>query len=426
MASFEALPLELRQEIYSYLLVDHNVAKISGLDEFLEPCFSTSLFLLNKQISRESIRYFYSKNAFIYVEWPTFSSASVREYHRCCIMKQIDSSRYVYNRPRFEKKWPVDERFILSMRVLYGLSHLERGGAVFLSSIISTTQFRKLVKILNAYRWGCLCIGSDPGVNISLTFSWRTQYFKENRTFKDSIVNSLGLLKGTGEKNMIKYNTPAKKISFQINGDICAEQAEVIEDHSRLPLYPADLLQYGRDFLRLGDELFRDEFLAEAKGAYAATFAATTGICYDEWRRGFYGDSDDYDTVLNDTENHELNLMALERHVQMSHIHSKLGQTTKAVHQAHEAFKLWQVGFNPRRESHSGLMSEKQLVARLTKALTDNGLSGSIATLYQSYRESWKRDRTHPGLNRDGPFWALDDLAAHFWPEELSLWYFEE
>lgn len=74
MPSLDTIPLEMRHEIYSYLLLLRRAVKESdqtvGLDvgeqrTWLIPDISTALFRVNRQISSESIEYFYGENAFV-------------------------------------------------------------------------------------------------------------------------------------------------------------------------------------------------------------------------------------------------------------------------------------------------------------------------------------------------------------------------
>ena len=65
--TLETIPVEIRHNIYSYLLLDQNVAHAVGpctsLDAYkLE--YETALFRVSKLISTESLQYFYSQNAF--------------------------------------------------------------------------------------------------------------------------------------------------------------------------------------------------------------------------------------------------------------------------------------------------------------------------------------------------------------------------
>jgi hypothetical protein len=77
--SFTSIPLEIRLKIYELLLLDRNVVtwterfgRLPGDENFfterLYPLYTTSLFTVSKVISEESLRYFYTQNAFIAIE----------------------------------------------------------------------------------------------------------------------------------------------------------------------------------------------------------------------------------------------------------------------------------------------------------------------------------------------------------------------
>ncbi|KAI4155226.1 MAG: hypothetical protein LQ340_001136 [Diploschistes diacapsis] len=65
------LPIEIRLDIYSYLLEDTKVTEMDqGIGhqkhhEWLRPNYCTALFTVNKQLSKESLEFFYMKNSFI-------------------------------------------------------------------------------------------------------------------------------------------------------------------------------------------------------------------------------------------------------------------------------------------------------------------------------------------------------------------------
>jgi hypothetical protein len=65
--SFHLLPLEIRWKIYSHLLFDENVAETTE-DKKLRLRFATALFTASRQISSESLDFFYSENTFLLLE----------------------------------------------------------------------------------------------------------------------------------------------------------------------------------------------------------------------------------------------------------------------------------------------------------------------------------------------------------------------
>ena len=79
MVTFINLPLEIRREIYQYLLLgsevserfehDRNAVRSQGIVLQI-PQISTGLFTVNKQISCEALQYFYQQNAFVAIKAP--------------------------------------------------------------------------------------------------------------------------------------------------------------------------------------------------------------------------------------------------------------------------------------------------------------------------------------------------------------------
>jgi len=65
--TFATIPMELRNKIYSYMLLEKNVAffKWEGTLRFK---YDIGLFTVSKDISYESLKYFYSQNFFIAIE----------------------------------------------------------------------------------------------------------------------------------------------------------------------------------------------------------------------------------------------------------------------------------------------------------------------------------------------------------------------
>ena len=73
------MPLEIRRKIYANLLLEKNVLRFDAKG-YVYPRFETSLFRLSKEISAESLRFFYTENAFICFE--TSMPLKVDKIHR--------------------------------------------------------------------------------------------------------------------------------------------------------------------------------------------------------------------------------------------------------------------------------------------------------------------------------------------------------
>ena len=77
MATLMSVPLEIRQEVYSYLLLStrafseqstYNIRSPMQESPLPKPSISTSLFRVNQQISHEALSYFYGKNLFVAIK----------------------------------------------------------------------------------------------------------------------------------------------------------------------------------------------------------------------------------------------------------------------------------------------------------------------------------------------------------------------
>ena len=150
MVSFQSLPVELRYEIYSYLLIDHNVADLvekvttRAVLEALVPSFSVGLFRVNKAVSEEAINYFYTENAFALISWKMLSKTQIDHFNLCCIMKSPSdawlSKSHVYGR-----------MFAVSILVEQN-PELEFGQYRYSAySIMSARQFSRFIDFFGVY-----------------------------------------------------------------------------------------------------------------------------------------------------------------------------------------------------------------------------------------------------------------------------------
>lgn len=76
--SFQTLPIEIRLEIYSYFLLDQNVCFTTD-SKALRLKYTTSIFRVCKQISRESLEFFYHGNIFF-----SFETNLNKEFQTVC------------------------------------------------------------------------------------------------------------------------------------------------------------------------------------------------------------------------------------------------------------------------------------------------------------------------------------------------------
>ena len=409
MPSFETIPLELRHKIFSYLLIDHNVTELDSrnvtehhfydedlldndekaeLDRcrILLPRFVTSLFYVSKQLSSESIWYFYSQNAFIRIEVPTVCSARFAQFRRCCIMKPVDWA------DSFSLQNRMNKRFALLMRILYKQHNpsVSRSTAYM---VISTNQFSKLVRLMNGDHYGLFCDDPLTKIDITLDLVLEASFFKGNLSVRNKILNSIRLIKGR--------ETYGRKLCFQFKGKFGREVAATAGHQCLKPLNQAAVCDYSREFLNLGNELFRKGFYEEAKGAYTATSEVLAETPFYR-NLGFEGIGSPLHTcgfiaeakhacaadasvrakpLHPPTTENEMadaqHLTNLENCLQLCHTYSKLRITHGAVSEANRAFYAYR----------ARLMSYEEFCRRIVNALTDDGRLGSIHTCYRSFEK---------------------------------------
>ena len=329
------------------------------------------------------------------MEWPPALVGVMAEFHEYCIMKEVSVSR-------LQLEHPTDERFALSIHLIYPFLGLD-WGTPNRFSIISSPQFCKLIKLLSGQHWSYFHTDSLPYVKVSLNFYWETPFYNGNQSLKDQIIGSIRLLKGQCMDDNELPGSPAKKVRFQIQGELDGEQVKAIQTQHEEPLQLAHLFQYSRDFLDLAKDLFDQGFLEEAKGAYCAASAVVSQTVIRD---------------LNDEQWQERYLTDLERHIQTSHILSKLKHKDEAVREAYIAYKLWRYPNNQLPAIPHCPMSSKQFGDRLAKALTDDGLLGSLGTLCKSVEKSWTDERQDDSIRMD--MLLLHELVHALWPAEID------
>lgn len=103
MSTLTSLPLELRREIYSYLL-DARRTSPDASDEGYEPKYATSLFLVSKRISEESLEFFYDQNVFATITFNSrffLSQSQLDQVQRATLAKTITKAPLPARNRRF-------------------------------------------------------------------------------------------------------------------------------------------------------------------------------------------------------------------------------------------------------------------------------------------------------------------------------------
>ncbi|MCJ1326100.1 hypothetical protein MMC10_002764 [Thelotrema lepadinum] len=236
-AAFIRLPIELRFEIYSYVLLSFNSVTEKRTNNSFAlrhnrsvlqlPQISTGLFTVNKQISLETLYYFYKENAFVAIKtldgdvglwcqylFPHFlwlrphREAGVLEKKTQCLQRV--GLVITINE---EMQWPLSEPDILVFSVRY---------------------LPTVVLVLNNIR---LAYYNDTHNEVQLDFRLESSNYKRSRKTADIIMSSLKSLKTFYTDD----NDDSSCTTFSISGDIDEKQALSLQTtslpcHSRMDL----------------------------------------------------------------------------------------------------------------------------------------------------------------------------------------------
>ena len=387
MASLLTLPPELRREIHSYLLIDHNVVdkfdrKLEGykdtLFNSLVPHYSTAMFYVNKQLSEEAVDYFYSENAFVLIRWKecdaTLHNYGIWEYfsfYRCCIMTHVVNDQYL-------RKWPIPPRFDVAVDVRCidfkdGSDH-----AVTFYSVISARQLSILVKLIQlvAICW-------------QFTLHYRSMGLKmaDGRSTLSRVARNANLDLYCEELNPIVKSMDESTIQEGEERKICIKSNEG-------PKFELDVC---RERINFGDKLRKTGFLYEAIGAYSFILwdpDVSGNIIHGDW------DSAGVDSF---------NLALIDASIGLCNVYSKLGEVKEAFVLADAAAQFlcepWELMEEDSSDDDSFVSRLPTLSALrilLARALTDDGRLGSIHHLFQRVEQARETGFRHDGYFHGG------------------------
>ena len=231
MHSFTELPFELRRTIYSHLLEDDNPCyplavkpTISYLfDDRLRsrprPVFCTSLFTVNKQVSAETLEYFYSQNLFVSVEdfmtdcRNCYFPLITLDNETTTTMPQIPSQNLALT-IRMEGAGKIDRQFaphgFCKEKIVFSGRHL----AMF------------LVLMSHSPKWTGI---PEPVDGIGITFTFNLKRGKYNFSLVprniDTIVDAIAML-----RDFPKSTNLTGGIAYSIDGDILDNNRELAKE----------------------------------------------------------------------------------------------------------------------------------------------------------------------------------------------------
>ena len=253
MSSLMNLPLELRWVIYSHLLLDSNssdtrtsiAATQEEEREYVRPKFCTSLFTVNKQISKESLQYFYGENNFIIA--------------RNCFKRTLELVKLLFPTITLKEAGLPMESALHRRTVLMISVAVECESPGFKSENVSEEKivfaarhFALLVGILKTDGiWYQSPKDAIESICYNFTFNLSAGQFENARVLrmKHTFTHTL--------RSLTPFAMPQglqEKIDYSIGGKIDQEQASELLHSLRLPISTTGLLE---DFQSLAEEASR-------------------------------------------------------------------------------------------------------------------------------------------------------------------------
>ena len=287
MATFMSLPFELRCQIYSYLLIDINVAapdflRDPPLDVSLWPCglvkpqiravgrrrlytqFSVALFRVSKQLSEETLEFFYSKNKFV-------------SFHGLSSFIEHDASGYfpairITSRSRREGLTQI-QNVAVEVEVAF------RDGCLWVGNKASghrqneTYVFsaRHLPILVALWNYGSFSASAMGGSSVfSFHFRVRSGKYDYSRGSLEieTIVSQLKELRNRGESE--DETEAGEAAGFLLSGDLGEDLNKDLADPIRQPLTSASWIATRRYVIQEANNLQASGFLFLARQWYKA------------------------------------------------------------------------------------------------------------------------------------------------------------
>ncbi|MCJ1326094.1 hypothetical protein MMC10_002758 [Thelotrema lepadinum] len=257
MASFATLPLELRREVYSYLLRDTNAyiesditncQSFSGHTTVFRPRYSTSLFTVSKQISAEALDYFYVENAFVAVKAPNVQALSTGR-------QLFPAVRWFSDDVKKSKKENCLTRMAMVARIMvYHAGETPPSPKnPYMAIVLSARNLKVLIRIINS-SVSLLADGTHK-VRIHLNFQLDNPYYAGKESIVTRILEPLKTFKSS------PLSRGGPPLSFTVRGKIGEEYSARITAFKKPRHKPEDTLTDCEWAFRRGDE-------ASAEGRY--------------------------------------------------------------------------------------------------------------------------------------------------------------
>ena len=332
-ASLEGIPLEIRLNIYSYLLLDQNVIvlKPKGI---LRPQYQTALFTVNQNISTESLAYFRAENGFVTVgtNLGYFLSACT---HAIPLVAG-DSVRHF-------------NHYILTAEfVVFSAAGAPEPREVHLS-IFAGRHLSNFVRLINAEHSTLRNMGRTSTVH--LVYCTKSSSFKLKPSVVDCVVYGIKGIRRIESRD-------GAPLRITIDGDLEVEQVEEIKAASDPTPYLLDeFLNQAEQAKERGNNFYRDGNYNAARGEYFIAIS-TAGNMHNELMA-------DPDTRCR------LEALLINIFTNSSLLNTKQGEYESALSQAERAWKAAMARSVPSTSTQNA-----KLLYRLGCTLVDVGKDG--------------------------------------------------
>ena len=250
MSSFTTLPLELRREVYSYLLRDNkacveetitNCKSFSGHTTIFRPKYSTGLFTVSKQISAEALDYFYGENAFVAVKAPN--------------VQALTTARQLFPTIRWyseDVKKSFRDRCLAKMALVARIMVYHTGEnppshkASYMAIMLSARHLTVLIHIINS-SISLLSDGTHK-VRVYLNFQLNTPYYKGKESVAARILKPLESFKSS------PLSRGGPPLNFTIRGNLDAEKSKRLAEFKKPRHKPDDPIRDCEWAFHRGDE----------------------------------------------------------------------------------------------------------------------------------------------------------------------------
>ncbi|TAQ85810.1 hypothetical protein B7494_g5877 [Chlorociboria aeruginascens] len=358
MSSFTSIPLEIRQQIYSYVLEDSHLDR----NEFqiLTSCHDTSLFTLNNQISSEALPLFYSKHPFVFIE----TTINILQDASKCIPLFIN--RHIHDCKSYALKIRVSNNAITQLLTDFQPE----------TAIMSAQYLRNFIRIANSSQWDLPLEGIGGITSVDLEFYTSNDYFKSAPKTRDFFIEETKLFRRI-------QNT---ELQINIHGDIDTATAEDIKAQATGPAFtPHEIYTQALAGYNLGKEYYDKASCEAARAEYETSFYTTSVWCPKPPL---------YTSTLSKT----LDSLRINLFLSTSKVHSSQHKPEAALMNAEAA---WELNFSPEFGDWRTKGQKAVVKQRIAEALMEAGRWEESAVAFTSALLLMPRDRGIAGKLRE-------------------------